>query len=208
MTHRQRALTVSGLFLTAACVLAFAQTPQENVADAARLVEALGIHSGSTVAEIGAGGGELTVAIAREVGDTGRVLSNDLNPKWLADVGQAVEKAGLHNVTLVQGHERETNLPPGCCDAIFMRSVYHHFADPGTMNKSLFDSLKPGGRLAVIDFAPDGDESPDPKGRADEKHHGVTGPTVARELQGAGFAILTMESIRNRAFIVVARRPE
>jgi predicted methyltransferase len=131
-----------------------------------------------------------------------------LNPKRLAAVGQAVEKAGLHNVTLVEGHERDTNLPPACCDAVFMRSVYHHFADPAAMNASLFASLKPGGRLAVIDFAPEGPESPDPKGRADEKHHGVTGPTVARELEAAGFTVLSTEHIQKGQFIVVARRPE
>ncbi len=186
---------------------ALAQTAQENAADAERLIKALGVHAGSVVGEIGAGGGELTIAIAREVGPAGRAFSNDINRKRLADIGTAVEKAELHNVTLIDGHERDTNLPPSCCDALFMRSVYHHFGDPAAMNASLFGSLKPGGRLAVIDFAPDGDESPDPKGRAEEKHHGVTGPTVARELQAAGFEVLSTESVRGHQFIVLARRP-
>jgi ubiquinone/menaquinone biosynthesis C-methylase UbiE len=204
----QRRLAIVLVWLAAACVGLLAQSAQENAADAARLIKVLDIHPGSNVGEIGAGGGELTIAIAREAGETGRVFSNELNPKSLGNVGKAVETAGLHNVTLVEGRERETNLPPGCCNAIFMRNVYHHFADPPTMNASLFASLAPGGRLAVIDFAPTGEEAADPKGRAEEKHHGVTAQTVARELTAAGFTVLSTENIQKGVFIVVARRPE
>jgi hypothetical protein len=62
--------------------------------------------------------------------------------------------------------------------------------------------------LAVLDFAPDGSESADPKGRGAEKHHGVTSQTVARELTEAGFTVLSTEDIRSHYFMVVARRPE
>jgi ubiquinone/menaquinone biosynthesis C-methylase UbiE len=49
---------------------------------------------------------------------------------------------------VVEGGLAQTNLPDECCDAVFMRHVYHHFGDPPAMNASLFRSLKPGGRLA------------------------------------------------------------
>ena len=61
--------------------------------------------------------------------------------------------------------------------------------------------------MAVLDFAPDGSESADPKGRGAEKHHGVTSKTVARELTAAGFTVLSSENIRGPFFMVVARRP-
>jgi ubiquinone/menaquinone biosynthesis C-methylase UbiE len=207
MTPRRR-LAIALIWTITPCVATFSQSAQENAADAARLIKALEIHAGSAVGEIGAGGGELTIAMAKEVGETGRVFSNELNATRLADLGKAAEKAGLQNVTLVEGRERETNLPPGCCNAIFMRNVYHHFGDPAAMNASLFASLVPGGRLAVLDFAPDGPESADPKGRGDEKHHGVKPETVAGELTAAGFTILSTETIRNRFSMVLARRPE
>ena len=76
------------------------------------------------------------------------------------------------------------------------------------MNASLLASLVPGGRLAVLDFAPDGSESADPRGRGAEKHHGVTSQTVARELTAAGFTVLSTEEIHPHLFMVVARRPE
>jgi ubiquinone/menaquinone biosynthesis C-methylase UbiE len=206
MTRFRRSASV--LIWIAASVGLLAQSAQENAADAARLVKALGIHAGSNVGEIGAGDGELTIAMAREVGETGRVFSNELNSERLANLGKSAEEAGVHNVTLVEGRERESNLPPACCDAIFMRNVYHHFGDPPAMNATLLASLVPGGRLAVMDFAPDGPESPDPKGRGDEKHHGVTSKTVASELTAAGFTVVSTEDVRNRFFMVVARRPE
>ena len=64
------------------------------------------------------------------------------------------EKEGLKNVTVIEGAAAATNLPAGCCDAIFMRDVYHHITALDAFNKSLLASLKPGGRLAIIDFLP------------------------------------------------------
>src|SRR5258708_12251234 len=79
---------------------ALAQTAQENAADAERLIKALGVHAGSVVGEIGAGGGELTIAIAREVGPAGRSFSNDINPKRLPPIVPPLPNPPLHNPTL------------------------------------------------------------------------------------------------------------
>jgi ubiquinone/menaquinone biosynthesis C-methylase UbiE len=199
---------IPSFVLALACVTLVAQTAQENAADAERLIKALEIGPGSVVGEIGAGSGELTLAIATAVGDRGRVFSNELNAERLRSIGKRVADANLANVTLVEGKEAETNFPDQCCDAIFMRNVYHHFADPPAMNASLLKSLKPGGRLAVLDFGPPpGGESADPTGRAKDGHHGVSAPTVERELKAAGFEILSSIEYGFRSSMVVARRP-
>jgi len=52
--------------------------------------------------------------------------------------------------------EDETHLAVNCCNAVFMRRVYHHLSDAAAINQSLYAALKPGGTLAVIDFEPDG----------------------------------------------------
>jgi precorrin-6B methylase 2 len=109
-----------------------------------------------TVAEIGAGTGWLTVDVAARVGPAGRVYSTDLSPARRDDIRQAVAEAALTNVIVVEAAERGTNLPPECCDAIFMRRVYHHLSDADAINASLHDALKPEGLLVVIDFDPDG----------------------------------------------------
>ncbi|MPY89904.1 MAG: methyltransferase domain-containing protein [Luteitalea sp.] len=182
-------------------------TARDDASDVARLIDALEVGPGSTIADIGAGAGELTVAMARHVGPSGRVYSSELGSERLEELEQAVETAGLDNVTVIKGHANRTNLPNECCDALFMRRVYHHFADPAAMNASLWQSLKPSGRLAVIDFPPDGDESAAPSGRAKGDQHGVTAETVERELEEAAFELLSIDEETDGDFMVIVRKP-
>jgi ubiquinone/menaquinone biosynthesis C-methylase UbiE len=203
---RHALITVAVLSAVGAALLA-GQSARDNAADADRLVAALGIRAGSTVADIGAGSGELTVLIAEVVGETGRVFSTEIDTSRLRTIEKAVDAAGLRNVTVTEGRPAETNLPEECCDAIFMRNVYHHFGDPPAMNGSLYRSLKADGRLAVIDFTPPpGRDSAAAGKRSEDGQHGVTASTVERELAAAGFEIVSSESTGDRNFMVVARR--
>src|SRR6516165_9618170 len=104
-----------------------AQSAAQNSADAAWLVQVLEIKEGSTVGEIGAGSGELTMLLAKTVGQSGHMLSNELNPDRVKTITAAAAAAGLANVTPVQGASTDTKFADQCCDAIFMRLVYHHF---------------------------------------------------------------------------------
>lgn len=119
-----------------------------------RLRHVLAIAPGRSVADVGAGRGELTVALATEVGPSGRVYSTEIDPESLEQIRAAVAAARLENVTLVQARADETGLPVSCCDAIVLRRVYHHLTDSAATNASLLRSLRPGGVLAVIDFPP------------------------------------------------------
>jgi ubiquinone/menaquinone biosynthesis C-methylase UbiE len=119
-----------------------------------RLRQVLALEAGSVVADVGAGKGELTVALAREVRANGRVFSTEIDPRRLKELREALVDAKLANVTLVEARSGETGLPPNCCDAIVLRRVYHHLTDPASVNASLLRSLRPGGVLAVIDFPP------------------------------------------------------
>lgn len=180
---------------------------QDYEEDAAWLVRALELRANSVVADVGAGDGELTILIAPQVLPNGRVFASELGDESVEDLRDAVEGAGVTNVTIVSGHPERTNLPAGCCDAVFLRNVYHHFDDPLPMNASLLESLKPGGRLAVIDFAPRGGESAEPEHRDGNDHHGVSSDTVAEELREAGFTIVSAEQRSGRRVFVVARKP-
>ena len=195
--------------MIAALTLPFRAAAQDEFAvDAARLAKALELAAGQTIADIGAGSGELTVELARVVGPTGHLYATELEPDKLRAIRRAVDKATLKNVTAVEAHATRTNLRDGCCDALVMRLVYHHIKNPVSMNQSMYSSLKPGGRLAIIDFPPDGEESADPSGRADSGHHGVTPRTVTRELRQAGFELVTVdEGSGSRRYMVVMRRP-
>jgi ubiquinone/menaquinone biosynthesis C-methylase UbiE len=123
-------------------------------AEMPRLRQVLALKTGTVVADVGAGKGGLTFALAEEVGPNGRVFSTEIDPGRLRRLREAVAAAKLDNVTVVEAHGSETGLPPNCCDAILLRRVYHHLTDPAGINASLLRSVRPGGVLAVIDFPP------------------------------------------------------
>jgi predicted methyltransferase len=109
-------------------------------------------------------------------------------------------------MTVLEGHPAQTNLPEECCDAIYLRQVYHHIEDPSSMNTSLLKSLKPGGRLAVIDFPPVGSEE-QPKNRTSGSSHGVTADTVIEELRQTGFKLVNHEDKLGRNYYIVMQKP-
>jgi len=193
-----------GLAALAAAVLAAPAQAQDDAADAAWLDNVLQLEDGMTVADIGAGTGVLIVAVAPFIGPQGRIYATELGIESVASLAQVLDSAGLTNVTVLEGHPDRTNLPQQCCEAIFIRFVYHHFANPPAMNASLWQSLKPGGRLAIIDFAPRGPEAAQPSGRADGEQHGVTAATLRAELEQVGFTVLSAEQQPYRRVEVVA----
>lgn len=157
-----------------------------------RLVELLELKPGTTVADIGAGFGAWTMRLAREVGPSGRVYATDLGAAQLAALRDATSRERLTNVTVIEGAVDATNLPASCCDAILIRDAYHHFTQPEAMIKSLAASLKPGGRLAVIDFPPR-PKTEVPSGvPANRGGHGVPPEVVERELRAVLTHVRTM----------------
>lgn len=150
------------------------------------LVDVLALKPGMTVADVGAGFGAHTVVLGKWIGD-GKVLATDVGQRQLTVIREYVAKEGLKNVTVLEGGATATNLPADCCDAIFMRDVYHHITAVDAFTKSLFASVKRGGRLAIIDFVPQpGSKLPAgvPENRGG---HGVPTAVVENELKAAGF---------------------
>ena len=148
------------------------------------LVEVLALKPGMTVADVGAGFGAWTLQFSRWIGPNGRVFATEIGAPQLAALRDTVKRENLTNVT---GAAASTNLPAACCDAIFIRDAYHHLTQPQDMLRSVAAALKPGGRLAVIDFPPRAN-SRIPEGvPADRAGHGVPAAVVERE----GSAVLT-----------------
>src|ERR1700719_1697908 len=108
----------------------------------------------STAADIGAGAGRYACAAAKLVGDSGKVFATEIDQGKLAKLRSEVTKRHLNNVIVLESKEADTNLPSECCDAIFLRRVYHHLTRPAEFDAALVRSLKPGGRLAIIEFPP------------------------------------------------------
>ncbi|WP_440998647.1 class I SAM-dependent methyltransferase [Fodinibius sp. SL11] len=183
--------------------LSCGQAPGDQ-SDVDWLIEVLAIEDSSVVADIGAGDGDQTLAIARHIGPEGKIFSTELTA--LQELRAAVNESDLENITVLKGLPNNTNLPRECCNAIFMRRVYHHIDEPEAFNASLYQSLKPGGRLAIIDFKPRGSES-EPEGRDSGSQHGVTAKTVIKELKMAGFSLLSSAQGSGRDIYVVMEKP-
>ena len=197
-----------GTLLLAGIAPFAAHQEARDAADAAKLIEVLEIRAGATVADIGAGGGALVPPMSRQLGPSGRLYATDVNADRLADIRKLVASQSLPNVTVVQGADAQTNLPDACCDAIFMRLVYHHFGDPPAMNASLLRSLKPGGRIAILDFAPKTKASAPPGKRGEGDSHGVMPATVIEELKAAGFVDVRELTWSEPTVAVSGRRPD
>ena len=117
-----------------------------------RVVKALGLKKGSTVAEIGAGPGYFTLRLARVVGKSGSVLAVEVEPKLIVVLRDRLREQRVSQVVPVLGFPDDPLLPLASCDAIVAVNVFHHVADlPGYL-KRLARSLKPGGFIADIDF--------------------------------------------------------
>ncbi len=174
--------------LAALAAAAWLSQERRTEQEAARIAEVMALRPGMVVADVGAGKGRFSVTLAQRVGRAGRVYSTEISPGLLQDIRKAAARAGLGNVTVLEGAERETNLPPACCDAILLRTVYHHLTRPEAINASLLRALRPGGLLVVIDFAPRRWLSwiarDVPKNR---NGHGIPLPTLIQELTRAGF---------------------
>ena len=147
-----------------------------------RLVQVLELEPGMTVADVGAGFGAWTMAFSRWLGPSGRVYASDIGAAQLTALRQSVTRERLNNVTVVEAGVNTTNLPPLCCDAILVRDAYHHFTSPDDIVKGLAASLKPGGRLAVIDFPPRPNSDVPAGVRANRRGHGVPPEIVQQEV--------------------------
>src|SRR5882762_4426587 len=185
---RKRNLLLVGLVCAAGAVSA-AQVRGEAAEEVGRLAELMGWKAGTVVADIGAGDGKYTFAAVERVGASGKVYATEIDAKKLGELREEVAKRKLGNVVVVESKEAETNLPAGCCDAIFLRRVYHHLTKPVEFDANLARSLKAGGRLAIIDFAPRAGLEQVEGVPSNRGGHGIPQKIVIEELGAAGLQV-------------------
>jgi ubiquinone/menaquinone biosynthesis C-methylase UbiE len=174
----------AALFLVVACVL-----NADATAEIGRLAALMEWKPGTIAADIGAGDGIYSFAAAARVGPSGRIFATEIDTKKLKVLRAEIKKRNLQNVTVIESGEVDTKLPTACCDAIFLRRVYHHLTKPAEFDANLIRSLKPGGRLAIIDFPPRAGLDPVEGVPANRGGHGIPQKIVIDELTAAGLQV-------------------
>jgi len=119
--------------------------------EAETVMDWAGIETGTTVADIGAGEGYYTVRLAARVGDSGRVLAQDINRGALDRLGERVGRDRLDNVAIKEGGLADPKLPDASFDRIFMVHMYHEITEPYAFLWNMRPALKKGGRVIVVD---------------------------------------------------------
>ena len=146
-----------------------------------KMLDALKIAKGATVADVGAGVGYTSLRLSKRVGPEGTVYATDLQPEMIRMLRDNVRAAGATNVKPVLATSKETKLPDGAIDLILMVDVYHECPDPESTLKGLRKALKPGGRLVLVEFR---GEDPDVPIRPEHK---MTLGQARREVEPQGF---------------------
>jgi ubiquinone/menaquinone biosynthesis C-methylase UbiE len=120
--------------------------------DTAKLLEELRIEQGMTVCDLGCGNGYYTLDLARQVGSNGKVLAVDIQPEMLHLLVERAKQAGVENIEPIQSEPFDPKLPDEAIDLILLVDVYHEFSFPVHMLRAMRESLKPGGRIALVEF--------------------------------------------------------
>ncbi|MBU6387889.1 MAG: class I SAM-dependent methyltransferase [Pirellula sp.] len=116
------------------------------------MLEQLDVKPGMTVCDMGCGDGYYTIELAKRVGPTGKVIAVDIQPEMLQELSRRCERGNLKNVDMVLGLPHDPKLPIGQVDLILMVDVYHEFSNPVEMLNAMRKSLKPNGRIALVEF--------------------------------------------------------
>ena len=140
-----------------------------------RVMDLLNLKPGSTVADIGAGGGWFSVRAARRVAPNGRVIAEEINPKAVASIQQRAQREHFSNIVTLLGTPDDPKLAPDSLDAALMLKVYHEIAHPDLVLANLRAALKPGARFGIIDRNGNGAD------------HGLNEPILRAEVERAGF---------------------
>jgi SAM-dependent methyltransferase len=162
-----------------------------------KALDALNLKPGMVVADIGAGVGYMSLRMAKRVGPSGKVYANDLQPEMLAKLRETAAKAKIANVITVLGDVADPKLPANTMDLVLLVDVYHEFSAPQQMLRKIRDTLKPDGRLVLLEY-----RAEDPNVPIIAEHK-MTVAQVKTELEAEGFLLQPVIETLPRQHILI-----
>lgn len=168
-----------------------------------RMLDALKLRPGMTVADVGAGVGYTSVKIARRVGTKGTVLASDVQPEMLRMLRENTANLGVTNVRPVLCTATDPKLPEAAVDLILMVDVYHELSAPEAALKGFRKALKPDGRLVLVEFRAEDPEVPI------KPEHKMTVAQARKELEANGFTFKeSLEFLPWQHVIIFEKKPD
>jgi ubiquinone/menaquinone biosynthesis C-methylase UbiE len=161
-----------------------------------KIMDALGVGEGVVVADLGAGSGWFTIWLAGRVGPNGVVYAEDIQRQMIDSITRRVERLGLKNVKTVLGTTTDPRLP-GPVDAVLIVDSYHEMEQPVALLKNVARSLKPGGRIGIVNFTKDGGgPGPEIEDRVDPER-------VIADARAAGLALQSRPTFLKYEYMLV-----
>jgi ubiquinone/menaquinone biosynthesis C-methylase UbiE len=160
------------------------------------IMDSLGIADGSHVADVGAGGGWFTVRLARRVGPNGVVWAEDVQAEMLEAIKRRAAKENLRNVQPQKGSPTDPMLPAGSLDAVLIVETFQETPNPQLFLENVRASLKPGGRVGIVDYKKSGG-GPGPDTPVPDPD------TVIRVAERAGLRLVKQETFLPFQFFLV-----
>jgi predicted methyltransferase len=165
-----------------------------------KIMDALGIGDASVVADLGAGSGWFTVQLSNRVGPNGLVFAEDVQKPMIQAIKLRVDRLGLKNVRTILGTAADPGLPKAV-DAVLIVDAYHEMEKPVALLTNVAKSLKPTGRIGIVDFTKDGGGP----GPAIEER--VDPEAVIRDAQAAGLVLRSRETFLKYQYMLVFEKP-
>jgi SAM-dependent methyltransferase len=160
-----------------------AEKERDAADEPGQLVRLLGIESGMTVADIGAGSGYYVARLSPIVGSNGRIIAEDVVPEYLRKLRNRVRDLGLQNVAISRGEPHDPRLPADSVDIAILVHMYHEIAQPYALLYNLVPALKPHARVGIVDaFGP-------------TSKHGTPPSLLRCELAAVGYREISFERL-------------
>jgi SAM-dependent methyltransferase len=165
------------------------------------LVRSLGLRETDVVADIGAGSGYFSFRLAKRV-PGGRVLAVDIQPEMLEIIERRKKLLSVDNVVPVLGEISDPRLPEGSVDLVLMVDAYHEFSHPREMMEGLFRALRPGGRVALVEYRAEDPTVPI------LPTHKMTEAQARREMEAVGLRLVETLDVLPQQHLMLFERPK
>ncbi|MCC6491333.1 MAG: class I SAM-dependent methyltransferase [Candidatus Hydrogenedentes bacterium] len=168
------------------------------------VIAAMGLKAGDVAVDLGCGTGYFARRMAKVVGPSGKVYGVDIQPEFLEMMKDLCAKEGITNVVPVLGNETDPNLPKGGIDWILLVDVYHEFQQPEPMLAKMRESLKPNGKIALVEYRLLGDAAKHIK-----VEHRMSVKQVLEEWNPAGFELVDLlEFLPSQHLFIFQKDPD